>query len=167
MQSFEIEQTWCGEPAPQPVSLSLALEADLFSVSIEAPYFHDPAPLSPPGRLWELWEHEVVEVYVAGPDADYIELEFGPHGHYLALRLEGERNIIDYSLPVVSYVSSIEGDRWRGTAELARALLPDRPHRFNAYAMHGNQPRHRLSLFPLLGSEADFHQLSSFRPLEL
>lgn len=167
MKTFRIENTWSGEPADRPVSFSLGFEDDLLVVQIEAPYHHDPPPASPPGRLWELWEHEVVEVYVAGPGANYVELEFGPHGHYLALRLEGERNIVDDALPVVSYNAAIEGDRWRATAKFGRGLLPREPYRFNAYAMHGEHPRRRLSLFPLGGTEADFHQLSSFRSLDL
>jgi hypothetical protein len=167
MQTFQISNTWCGEPAQEAISISLELSQSLLVVRIEAPYHRDPAPNSPPGRLWELWEHEVVEVYLAGPRTSYVELEFGPHGHYLALRLEGERNIVDEHLPVVSYDSQIERNRWRAVAQVAHQILPEGPHRFNAYAMHGNQPRHRLSLFPLAGREADFHQLSSFRPLEL
>ena len=51
----------------------------------------------PQGRLWQLWEHEVVEIFIAGEDGHYLELEFGPWGHYLALTFSDVRQILDDS----------------------------------------------------------------------
>ena len=32
-----------------------------------------------------LWDYEVVELFLLNSDTEeYLELEFGPHGHYLA-----------------------------------------------------------------------------------
>jgi hypothetical protein len=40
-----------------------------------------------------LWRHDVIELFLLGPDKRYLELEFGPFGHYWFLELDGCRNI--------------------------------------------------------------------------
>lgn len=160
---------WQGTPASERIEVDLVRRGGELLIDIDAPFHGDPAPAQPAGRLWELWEHEVVELFIAGPapESRYIELEFGPHGHYLVLALHGERNIVDHDVPLKSYRAWRDDDRWRGHAELAAELLPAGPHRFNAYGMHGASPRQRYALHPLQGAEADFHQLSSFEPIDL
>lgn len=47
------------------------------------------------GSLDGLWDYEVVEVFFLGRAERYFELEMSPHGHYLALKLQGARNIVE------------------------------------------------------------------------
>lgn len=161
---------WRGRPIPvqQWRNLELWRSGEYLYCSVEAPLIGDPAPKAPPGRLWELWEHEVVELFIGGPDARYFEVEFGPHGHYLALQLEGEHNIVGYDL-LIEYRAWLEGDdRWRAEARIPWDLLPPAPHRLNAYAMSGpSDARRRLALYELSGDAPDFHQTSSFRPQKI
>jgi hypothetical protein len=136
-------------------------------VDIEAPYHGDPAPASAPGTFESLWEYEVVEVFVAGDDGHYLEIELGPHGHHLVLQLDGVRRVARRGLPI-DFETTIEAGRWRGRAIVPRDYLPTGPLRGNAFAMHGAAPdRRHLAAFPVGGARPDFHRLESYRALEI
>jgi hypothetical protein len=138
---------------------------DLLWISIDAPWHGDTPPLDPVGPTWELWNHEVVEVFIAGPDERYLEIEFGPHGHHLVLQLDGVRNVIARELPF-TYSVEREGERWRGEAMIHWELLPEEPHRMNAHAIHGApEKRTHASLHPSLGDAPDFHRLEEMQPI--
>lgn len=167
--TLRIASTWNGEPAALREIATVALSArdDGLHVSIEAPLHADPPPAAPPGALWGLWEHEVVELFVLGAGDRYTEIEFGPHGHHLLLRLEGRRNVVERLLPVDARWSRTQ-DRWRVEAMLPAAVLPQRPWRLNAYAIHGaGVDRRYLAWAPVPGDEPDFHRLGCFREVAL
>jgi hypothetical protein len=161
--TFEVAHTWDGVPvdASERVAVTLVGEPDAIVVVVEAPYHADPPPPGPPGSHEGLWEYEVVELFIAGPADPYVEIELGPHGHFLVLRLHGVRNAIERSVPI-AYTATIEGRRWRGVARVPRGLLPVGPHRANAYAIHGNSARRYLCATPLPGARPDFHQPARF-----
>ena len=57
---------------------------------LSPPFTKNPAPTDevklqgqPP--TWKLWEYDVVEVFFVCSNGNYVETEFGPHGHYLIL----------------------------------------------------------------------------------
>jgi hypothetical protein len=110
----------------------------------------------------------VVEVFIAGDNGHYLELEFGPYGHYLALSFSGVReqsggpHELHYRTVVLKHA-------WIGTARVPRTLLPPGPHRLNATSIHGHpvQRRRFLSWQVLPGEVADFHQPQHFAPVEL
>ena len=134
------------------------------TMRIDAPYHGDPAPAGPAGPTPALWNHEVVELFVLGPDDRYTEVELGPSGHHLVLTLDGYRNTTADRLPLV-FESRIMGDRWQGEAHLAAEHLPPRPWRLNAYAIHGTQTdRRHLAAWPVPGPAPDFHRLAFFQP---
>ena len=167
-QRFKIDHLWDAAPAEphEHVSLSLALDAEQLAITVDAPHHADPPPQAAPGPLWRLWEHEVVEVFILGVDERYTEIEMGPHGHHLVLQLQGRRSVTRHSLPL-EYSATIKGGRWRATAKVLRALLPDGPHRMNAYAIHGvGERRRHLSLYPVPGPQPDFHRLEFFVALD-
>jgi len=168
MIDLVIDKLWDGAPAAdvEPVTLRLALVDDALNVRVEAPFWGDPPPGAPVGPTWQLWEHEVVELFLLGDDDRYVELELGPHGHHLALRLHGVRNVVARDLPL-RYRARILGDRWEGEAWLPCSELPEGPWRLNATAIHGvGESRRYLSWRPLPGPRPDFHQPSAFAPLE-
>lgn len=159
-----IDQTWDGAVVgdDEEVVLSLVGAKCHLMVQVDAPFHGDPAPDAPAGSHWGLWEHEVVELFVAGDGGHYLELELGPHGHYLVLQLGGYRHILQTSLPL-DYAARIDGDRWRGVARVDRSLLPPGPHSINAYAIHGTaEARRYLAWSRLVGEKPDFHLLSCF-----
>lgn len=163
--------TWEGQPAhPGEVAvLSLTWEGARLRVDVGAPLHGDPPPEAPPGATWALWEHEVVELFLAGPGPDervaYTELELGPHGHHLLLTLRGRRQITAERLPLEARFWR-ERDRWGATAWLDPAQLPEGLCRANTCAVHGlGAARRYLSAVPLPGPAPDFHQPQRLRAL--
>lgn len=164
---FELRRTWNDEPLPPAESGSIELRlGDAIEIGIEAAYHGDPPPPGPPGRCDGLWNHEVVELFLLGRDEQYLELEFGPHGHHLALRLAGRRRVVANDL-AVEYAAQIHADRWSGRARAERPALPPGLVAANAYAIHGRgAARRHLAWVPVPGEKPDFHRLECFAPLE-
>jgi hypothetical protein len=167
---LNIDRTWDGEPAEDGVSMQIRVLADSLEMQVDAPYHGDPPPPGPAGATEGLWDYEVVELFVAGPDAAepaYTEIELSPHGHHLVLQLRGVRKVVASGLPL-AFVARIAGDRWMGEASVPRSYLPQGPYRVNAYAIHGVGDRRCLAMTPLPGPRPDFHQPAGFRvPLDI
>jgi hypothetical protein len=168
-----ITRAWDGGPArPDEVALlTLHRVDDGLALHVNAPMHGDPPPDAPVGPTWALWEHEVVELFIAGPGEDdgvhYLELELGPHGHHLALLLAGRRHIVGRELPL-SVTTRQVGGRWIAEATIPQSLLPTGPLRVNATAIHGQgADRRYLSLTPLPGGAPDFHQPQRFVDLRV
>ena len=64
-----IARAWDGGPArpDEVVLLTLHRVEDGLVLHVNAPMHDDPPPAAPPGPTWALWEHEVVELFIAGP----------------------------------------------------------------------------------------------------
>lgn len=164
---LQIALAWDGAPAPrgEHASVSLTRARGGLDVRMDAPLHRDPPPPGPPGPTWELWNHEVLELFVLGPDERYTELEIGPHGHHLLLRLAGRRTIVERCLPLDVDVRRAE-TRWSAVCHLGAAVLPPPPWRINAYAIHGAAgERRHLAWTPVPGPGPDFHRLELFPPL--
>jgi len=173
MTTLHVDRIWSGQPlAPEHhAELRLAAAGDELLLTVDAPFYGDPPPPGPPGPTKGLWEHEVVELFVAGPGTDeaveYLEVELSPHGHHLALRLAGVRRVVESGLPL-EFRAAIEGSRWRGSALLPRAWLPPPPHRAAAFALHDEGGARRyLASVTLPGDRPDFHQPHRFPPIDL
>lgn len=163
-----IDRLWDGRPAPAHARVGVSLwglddaARDEARVSFDAPFHGDPAPPAPPGRFDTLWEHEVVEVFLANAKYEYLELEFGPHGHYLGLGFRGERNCVVRRMDLEPRFERLRG-RWRVECPIPRAHLPVGCDRINAYAIYGaGRARTHLAYGPGDGPRPDFHALSSF-----
>lgn len=165
---LEVARSWSGELLESTVArVELRKDPAGISVEIDASFAHDPAPTSPPGRCWKLWEHEVVELFLLGDQERYLELELGPHQHWLALELKGPRQIVDESLELE--VSFWRDDlRWGAGLHIPQALLPPGVRRVNAYAISGRGSTRRHNAWaPVPGPAPDFHRLECFGLLEL
>lgn len=142
--------------------VSFTLNAVGIAVEMTFPFHDDPAPTVAPCRLGNLWEYEVVELFLANEDGHYLELEFGPHGHFLALLFSGIRQRSPGEI-ALSFHSERNGDHWQGRAHIASSSLPAHLTRANAYAIHGQgENRRYLAAFPLPGPRPDFHQPHRF-----
>ena len=167
MQAYAIEHTWDGHrlAQAQQASLQLIFQPSSVTIQISAPYHNDPAPQHPSGSLWDLWTYEVVEVFLVGVDGAYTEMEFGPHGHYLILRLDGPRSVIDHG-HAIEYTATIRDKRWIGTAIVPTILLPNNIDRINCFAIHGEaENRSYCCHSPLPHPHPDFHQPHRFPKL--
>ena len=169
MVTFSIQNLWNGEKATpkEHYTLSLKPNANGLELDISAPFYNDPKPAGPKGSFWQLWEHEVVELFIVGSNGHYLELECGPHGHYLFLQLNGVRSVVSHSMDT-KYEAHLHGEQWLGKLQIPMDWLPPGPHRVNAFAIHGlGAERRFLSHTPLPGVTPDFHQPSQFRPSRL
>ncbi len=153
---------------PSPLTLSVQVGQDALHLEIHAPFFDNAPPAHPPGSTPRLWEHEVVEYFILGQDQRYLEMEFGPHGHYLLLSLHGERNLIEQGMRC-DYSAVISDDRktWRGTARIPVELLPPSPTHHNAYAIHEieGSRRYMAKFTNTLDTRPNFHRLETFGEL--
>ena len=163
-----IARRWDGSPAAPgelPVEVEVRWSALGATVLVAAPYFGDVAPVGPAGQTWQLWEHEVVEVFLLGPDERYTEIELGPHGHWLVLELHGVRRVTSRVGGLTAHCQ-LAGDRWSGSIDVPWSALPDPIEAWNAYAIHGAAGgRHHRALFAVPGAQADFHRLGCFQRL--
>ena len=162
---LEVRQTWDGHPIKTTERATICFHANdtHLVVEVEAPFYDDPTHADPAGSLWKLWEWEVVELFVATTSATYTEIELGPHGHYLLLTLKGERHIVSHGHRI-HYEVGHHGGRWQGNALIPLTLIPNRPWRVNAYAVHGcGAQRRYLAAEPVPGVRPNYHQLQYFR----
>ncbi len=162
-----VDHTWDGQAvgADERVRLELTLDDEALRIDVDAPYHGDPPPPGPPGACEALWEYEVAELFLVGERAHYLELELGPLGHHLVLRLEGVRNARARGLPL-DYAVERRGRRWHGRARVPVTWLPAGLHAANAFAMHGlGAARRHLAAHPVGGDAPDFHRIERFPAL--
>ncbi len=163
-----VASTWNGEAIAlsEQVRVRLRFVASGLRIAVSAPFHGDPPPPGAPGSTDGLWQHEVVELFVAGPADDdgipYTEIELSPWGHHLVLQLHGVRNRVAAE-PSIAFRACRRGRRWLGAARVDLALLPPQPWRANAFAIHGvGDARRYLAATPLPGERPDFHQPANF-----
>lgn len=167
---LNIATTWDGQPiaSQQQTQVSFGWVADRLLLDVDAAFHGDPAPSEPVGSTWQLWQHEVVELFLLGADQRYLEIELSPHGHHLVLELQGARNIVRRGLPVRAFDPVVEGSRWSARAELDASLCPAGCDRANAYAIWGVASERRYGVAYTVGEPTDtapdFHRIHQFRP---
>ena len=163
LSQIELRTDWRGRYTESCYHFYCSLESEALVVRVDAPFFNDPPPGASPGLTWRLWEYEVVELFLLGDNDEYLELEFGPHGHYLALMLNGRRNITARPPLHEFLVSQRRLARWQCRAVVPLSYLPTSIKSFNACAVHGVQGNRRyLSLSSTDAKQPDFHDLSQF-----
>ena len=99
-----------------------------------------------------------------------MELEFGPHGHYLILLLDGVRNCVKQGLELTLYDVEIDraASKWKGRAKIPKEYLPPEfADKMNVYGIHesannGDKRRVYKALYPVPGDEPDFHRIQHF-----
>lgn len=160
-----VERTWDDRPADVRVEVELGRDGEQLVLDVEAPFMGDPPPPGPAGPTPELWNHEVVEVFILGAGQRYLEVELSPHGHHLVLELSGVRQVVRQGM-ALDYRATIEADRWRARARVPLAWLPVGWDRVNAFAIHGQGAERRYLAWRPAGGEApDFHRLEVFAPI--
>lgn len=135
------------------------------SISIDAPFAHDLKPNNVKSAYWNLWDFEVVELFLvgAGHPAFYTEIEISPWGNHLVLQLLGARNVIAQELPLQILSLKRSETRWTAQAVVSQTLLPKGALKVNAFRVSGVAPnRYYHVMTPLTGSEPDFHHISQF-----
>jgi hypothetical protein len=166
---FEIQRTWAGELlAPSDWGwVQLDTHADTLEVCWDAPWRDEPNPNVPTGECMDLWRYQAVEVFLAGPDGPgYLELEFGPAGHWLAFEFSAYRCLLERR-NVHSYTWQVGQVRWTGRAVLLEVPLLTRVSRGNAHFVHHCLgERVYCSANGQRGARPDFHRSDLFLPLD-
>jgi hypothetical protein len=164
-----LDRTWNGEAleGARVGTLALARAGDRLALSWDLP-LRSPvsAPDSPVGFTAGLWDHDVVELFLAdGTDPErYFELEIGPHGHWLALAFTGIRKrTAELRELAPDLQQGLEGERWYGRvtfrAEFVRELVGPGPFKILFASCLGEAPDRMLCCSPVLpGTRPDFHQ---------
>ena len=162
-----IQHEWDGTRLPEShwVMVDLRLSDEGLQIEVDAPFFNNLAPSDAPNPktgCWQLWEYEVVEVFLVDQEGAYTEIEVGPHGHHLILRLDAPRSVVDKMHPMV-WDAEVDGERWRGRGLIARHLLPRNIERVNAFAIRTVQDYRQYCCYTSLPAEQpDFHQPERF-----
>ena len=151
-------------PAPRVQLVAQGGDASL-RLRVVAPMKGDPPPSAPPGHTDKLWEHEVVELFLAGTGSDYLEVELGPHGHHLVLRLRDVRQERCRE-PALDVRTAQAQGWWAAETDLPAAWLPSGPLRGLACHVYGAAPRVFAVSSALAGDVPDFHQPSAFPALD-
>lgn len=184
---LHITQTWSGvalaeeqhafaEVAMPASAADQCKDGAVLTVTVEAPWNGDPPPDAPPGHCEGLWNHEVVELFLIASDGNlatsavrYLEIEFGPHAHYLVIELVGIRQRQRTLVPS-SCESRRLGDRWRAVMRMPIHELPaSSPGELsaNAFAIRGvGHERLYTACRPTGGDHPDFHPLQAAMPLD-
>lgn len=170
MTVLRIDRRWGGAVADAADRAVLAAdrEGEALVVRWIAPVGDGTVPDAAPGPHDGLWDHEVVEVFLAGSGRDYLELEFGPGGHHLALGLTDVRRPAWRGRPLPLGVA-VEGGVWAGVARVPAAWLPrGGVTRAAAFRITGpTGARRHLASQVLPGASPDFHQPAAFAPYAL
>ena len=131
-----------GEPAPQPIKISLSIKGGLLNFAPEFPESAKTVVGAAPGEFFEgLWKGDVAELFLSLPNGNYVEYNFAPNGAWWACA---------FSEP-----------RVRTTRKVPREI----PAEFalgNVTAIIGGR---YLTHFPLGGKQPDFHRPQDFRKL--
>ena len=147
---FKIATTWNNLTVDhEPASLTFESDNSSLIIKVNAPYFNDPEkPSQKPGEFFNLWDYEVVEAFFLNDEGKYLELEFGPYDHYLAIMLDGVHKVFKQDLKI-DYKAEINGTHWSGIAKIPESFFPKMTTKLNAYAIHGsNESRVYESLYP-------------------
>jgi hypothetical protein len=167
MQCIAINKTWNGEELPiqHHANVMLTMDKGHLMIEIDAPFYDGRRPQTPAGFTDGLWNFDVVELFIVGKKQRYIELEFGPYGHYLGYRFNGVRNK-NGVLSEIDYVATIVDNRWHAKASIPQSTLPLKETagwRLNGTAIHGaTNARVYHSHTTLTGDTPDYHQPDLF-----
>ena len=159
---LHIDRLWDGSPCPDDrlfAEVFLSQTKAGIHVRVEAPMLHDQkVPDVPMGsRVEGLWEFDVVELFLVGPGHQYLEIELGAGGHFLALGFDSIRHRSDaYEsfAPVLRFEKTGE-KLWRSSLTIPWKMIPENLRALNAFAIMAGQ---FLAYSPVPGEQPDYHQ---------
>jgi hypothetical protein len=117
-------------------------------------------------RVDGLWEYDVVELFFAGADGTYTEVELGPGGHYLVLSFDDVRHRSNaYEGREFDHRNaSTTPGTWQSVIQLPWDVLPKHIAGMNGFVSAGG---HHLAWSPVPGATPDFHQPSAYPAVTL
>jgi hypothetical protein len=185
-----ISKKWNGEKSavdPYHVTFSISQTTGDVMINVDASFHDDPRPPFPAGKLENLAEFEVVDLFMSGypsayhEETPYLQIEVGPYGHYrLGFFLEeGDFENVDTNIDFDNLPRTkidYEKKRWKCEISVPSFLLPEPMcgedlsvcWRVNAYAVFGPlDNRQYLAYSTIPGPQINFHQLDYFQEIQL
>ncbi len=173
-----LNEDWYGRPLASTPSFRIIVGPDFLELAFSAKREPFSAPASNQGDFHEgLWEYDCAELFLTNPDnGHYLELHLAPNGAWWSCYFEEERvqhDIENRPLPGV-LTESLEGiAQWETRLRVPLASLPPElafdlaKTRGNVSFCLGSEPRQTYASWARLpGDQPDYHQPSSFLPLE-
>ncbi|CAG7836503.1 unnamed protein product, partial [Allacma fusca] len=172
---YKITTTWDNQTvdAKQVVTLNLSSAPEGLAIDIHCPFHNEKLPSAKSGRFSRLFDFEGVALFfLSSSTLNYLELQFGPGGHYLAYYLNGVRDVRNDSVIISNYEASInkEDDTWTGRAIIPTDVFPAGVDSFNAFSLHGKNPKQYMALYPVpfnASQVPNMHNIASYRPIDL
>ncbi|PAV73389.1 hypothetical protein WR25_19153 [Diploscapter pachys] len=179
---YVIDKTWDGNPLQhEPIEVEMKWTFERIAgrphkravkIVFDAPLFDDPEPSEPPGITPGLWDHEVMEFFFANNQDQYLEVEVGPHGHWICLLFDGQRKCFNNGEDLeLEIANKFIDDKWHCEFEIPLAYFPAKISKFNSYHIHGEgDERVYAALHPVTdGSyeKPDFHRLQFFKKIDI
>lgn len=159
---LHIDKLWDGSDCPDDrlvAEVFLSQTKEGIHLQAQAPMLHEQkVPDAPTGsRVEGLWEHDVVELFLVGPGHQYLEIELGAGGHFLALGFDSIRhrsNAYETFAPILRFERTNE-KTWKSSMTIPWKMVPENLRAFNAFAIMAGQ---LLAYSPVPGEQPDFHQ---------
>jgi len=134
---YEVNKLWNGEQGRGTYEFEISRDSEFTKVSVRADFYNDLAPTGQKGYRMGLWDYEVAEIFFLNSTTEeYAEFEFGPHGHFLALKFKGGRKGIEtdqkFEFDYSSQISE-DGKFWTAFAKIPNHLIPNSVDKFNCY----------------------------------
>jgi len=144
-------------------TVSLSRRKDGLLIRAQSPLLHDQSiPEAPKGtRVGNLWNYDVVEVFLVGPGHRYLEIELGAGGHWLVLgfdRIRHRENEFESFSPTFRYWKT-EDRAWVSQIVIPWEMIPENIRAMNAFMIAAGK---FLAWSPVPGVKPDFHQPDSF-----
>ncbi len=164
--TIQIAKHWDGTELPfsQYTTVKTSLGKDSLRVEFESPIEEYTTPDSPVGFTDGLWEYDVVELFIAQPNGEYVEIEAGPKGHWLVYEFESYRKQKDLPKKELEYTCAVEDGVWKGvfTVPLSWLSAPIGECTVNAYQYRSAGDQF-LAWQSIPSIEPDFHKTECFQ----
>lgn len=165
--SIKVDRLWNGDLCPDErvwAVFELNATPKGIAIHVEAPLLHEQRipPDAPIGsRVDELWNFDVVELFLVGPGHRYLEIELGAGGHFLVLSFDRIRHRSNEhrTIQLDLHYHKTENKTWISELTIPWEIVPENVRALNAFVYAAGQ---FLALSPLPGDKPDFHQPDYF-----
>ena len=161
--SIRVDRLWNGDQCPDErvhCVFDLSITSEGLCVQTESPILHEqriPTEAAIGSRVEELWNFDVVELFLVGPGHQYLEIELGAGGHFLILCFDRIRHQSkDYKnfQPILQFHKT-QQKTWVSKLTIPWKIIPENLRALNAFMISSGQ---FLAYSPLPGDKPDFHQ---------
>lgn len=167
---LHIERYWNGQPcddARYGVQVWLNHSENGLTLKVTAAVFAEQRiPDAPTNQPCEgLWDYDVVELFLVAENGQYLEVELGAGGHWLALSFDGVRHRSNSYPDFVPKRVFEKGEQtWTSSVIIPWSMIPRPISALNAFAICQGS---FLAYNPVPGPVANYHQPQTFPAAEL